>query len=59
VEIVIYDLLGHKIMDVMTNTQHQEGEYILQLDVSGIRSGIYLCRISTLEGMLSTKLIIQ
>ncbi|RLD76782.1 MAG: hypothetical protein DRJ15_14755, partial [Bacteroidetes bacterium] len=59
VEIVIYDLLGHKIMNVMTNAQHQEGEYNLQLDVSGIRSGIYLCRISTLEGMLSMKLIIQ
>ncbi|MCK4569809.1 MAG: T9SS type A sorting domain-containing protein, partial [Bacteroidales bacterium] len=59
VEIVIYDLLGHRVMNVMNNSRHQEGEYNLQLDISGIRAGIYLCRISTFEGTRSKKLIIQ
>jgi len=59
VEILIYDLIGHKVMDVMNNSMHQPGIYNHQIDVSGIKPGIYLCRIVTAEGSQSKKLVIQ
>jgi hypothetical protein len=59
VNIIIYDLLGHRVMDVMSNSRHQAGIYNHQIDISGIMPGIYLCRIITDEGSQSKKLIIQ
>ncbi|RLD78846.1 MAG: hypothetical protein DRJ15_10680, partial [Bacteroidetes bacterium] len=59
VGISIYDLLGHEVMVVMDNNGHQEGMFTQQIDVSGMKAGIYLCRIITAEGNLCKKLIIR
>ncbi len=59
VNILIYDLLGHEVMQVLDQHLQQEGMHTQMIDISGIKAGIYLCRIQTSEGTLSKKLIIR
>ena len=59
VGIMIYDLQGQRVMNVLDNSRHAQGTYNLQVDISGIKPGIYLCRIITEKGTESRKLIVQ
>ncbi len=55
----LYDMLGHRVADIIDNKAMQEGVHHLQTDVSGLEPGIYLLRLTTREGVVSRKLIVR
>jgi len=57
--IAIYDILGHKVAEYMDGKIHKKGFHSVEIDISNIKSGIYLCRIKTPEGFQSKKLIVK
>jgi hypothetical protein len=58
-EIAIYDLLGNLVAEVENESMQMKGSHTVEIDVSSLSSGIYLCRIQTTEGSMSKKLIVK
>ena len=51
--ITLFDILGNKLTTLNPNSRE------VTIDVSGFGSGVYLAKISTLEGLGSIKLILE
>ncbi|MCD4697024.1 MAG: T9SS type A sorting domain-containing protein, partial [Bacteroidales bacterium] len=51
----LYDLNGKKLLEI----QIPEGMETVEIDVSGLQNGVYFCRITTDETILTKKMIIR
>jgi outer membrane protein assembly factor BamB len=56
VDLSLYDLTGRKIL-CLSNLYLYEGNHAAQLNMSGIKKGVYLLRLISSEGMVSTQKI--
>ena len=56
ISIEVYDLLGKKQCDVYSGNHFGEQSYTWQVDIA---KGIYVCRVSTENGIVTKSLIIQ
>ena len=59
VEIAIFDLLGHKVAEIERGSLQPEGAHSLEVDISGFKPGVYLCRVNSADGVKSEKLIVK
>ncbi len=57
VELKLYNVLGQEVKVLISQFQTQ-GDYIVNLDMSGLSSGLYIYRLSTSSGKISKKLLL-
>jgi parallel beta-helix repeat protein len=57
VELVVYDILGRKVKELVNQTQ-QAGRYDIQFNASSLASGVYLYQLRTKEFVNSKKMIL-
>jgi photosystem II stability/assembly factor-like uncharacterized protein len=57
VELVVYDILGRKVKELVNQTQ-QPGRYDIQFDASTLASGVYIYQLSTKDFVNSKKMIL-
>lgn len=58
-EISIYNMGGQKQMDIRNASLQSQGRHGIQVDISTLKPGIYVCRMLTSSGALSKKLVIR
>lgn len=59
IEVAIFDLLGHKVAEIENGNLQTVGAHTLEIDISSFNPGVYLCRVKSLNGMKSEKLIVK
>lgn len=58
VQLSIYDIRGQEVKQLKELTDEQAGHHQMQVDVSGLEAGIYLCKLITGEMITTRKLVI-
>lgn len=58
VNIALYDITGREIK-TLVNEQKQKGAHQLQVDLGGLRSGVYFYRLNSATGIKTCKIIVQ
>ena len=54
IDLSIYNILGQKILTLVSESQ-SPGTYTIQWNAAGLPSGIYLCRLTTNQGIQKTR----
>ena len=55
---LLYDIAGNKIIDLIKNDFYLSGEYFIPLEIKNLSSGIYFCSLSTETTTVNQKIIL-
>lgn len=58
VSLAVYNLLGQKVKDLITNLNYEAGRYEFSFDASGLSTGVYLYKLSSPEFSAVKKMIL-
>jgi hypothetical protein len=58
VKLEVFDVLGRRVATLVDETK-QVGEYAIDFDASNLGSGVYICRLSSRDIMLSQKMLLM
>lgn len=59
ISLTVYNLLGQKVKDLITNVNYEVGRYDVSFDASGFSTGVYLYKLSSPEFTAVKKMILS
>ena len=57
--LTVEDALGRRVATLADGIRQSAGEHTLTLNTAGLRTGLYLCRLSTESGTLTRRLVVE